>query len=204
MDGRGVGSLGVIGCFSFQSTKSLTCGQGGFCMTSDDELRDRLDSLRQLRRRPTQATSRWTPVQSGNYRLSEWEAAILLTQFTRFPGQLESRARNAQLLDEALGGIAGLANSMRRRDEVTRHGLYAYVVRYDSEAFGGLAAMEFRTALSDELGIPVGTTYEPLNRSPLYRPKRSVATCSKTSGRESTRAASIFPSPRVPMSMRQS
>ena len=169
-NGRGVGSLGAIGCFSFQSSKSLTCGEGGFCMTSDDELRDRLDSLRNCGRRPEQATSHWAPVQSGNYRLSEWEAAILLMQFARFPGQLESRARNAQLLDEALGGIAGLT-PMRRRDEVTRHGLYAYVVRYDGEAFGGLAAMEFRTALSDELGIPVGSTYEPLNRSPLYRPQ---------------------------------
>ena len=169
-NGRGIGSIGAIGCFSFQSTKSLTCGEGGFCMTSDDELRDRLDSLRDCGRRPARATANWTPVQSGNYRLSEWEAAILLTQFARFPDQLELRSRNARLLDDAFGGIDGI-DPMRRRSEMTRHGLYAYVVRYDSETFGGLAATAFRSALTDELGISVGSTYEPLNQSPLYLPQ---------------------------------
>src|SRR5262249_17653 len=45
-NGRGVGSHGSVGCFSFQQTKSLTAGEGGFCTTSDDALRERLDALR--------------------------------------------------------------------------------------------------------------------------------------------------------------
>jgi L-glutamine:2-deoxy-scyllo-inosose/3-amino-2,3-dideoxy-scyllo-inosose aminotransferase len=166
---RGVGSVGAIGCFSFQLSKSLTCGEGGFCMTSSDALWHRLAALRNCGRRPAEAPAAWRPIQSGNYRLSEWQAAVLVAQWARFPEQLARRAENAQRLDLAFGDIDGLA-PMRRRPEVTRQGLYAYVVRYDESGFGGLAVTDFRQALSDELGFPVGGTYEPLNRSPLYQP----------------------------------
>ena len=169
-NGRGVGSLGAIGCFSFQLTKSLTCGEGGFCTTSDDALRLRLDALRNCGRRPDGASDDWEPVQSGNYRLSEWQAAVLCNQFARFPDQLARRAENATRLDEAFAGVAGMT-PMKRRSEVTRQGLYAYVVRYDKDAFDGLSTPAFRCALSAELGIPVGSTYEPLNHSPLYQPQ---------------------------------
>jgi L-glutamine:2-deoxy-scyllo-inosose/3-amino-2,3-dideoxy-scyllo-inosose aminotransferase len=169
-NGRGVGSIGAIGCFSFQLTKSLTCGEGGFCTTNDDALRLRLDALRNCGRRPDDAPDDWRPIQSGNYRLSEWQAAILCTQFARFPNQLAHRAENANRLDEAFAGVAGMT-PMKRRSEVTRQGLYAYVVRYDMDAFDGMSAPAFRTALSAELGIPVSSTYEPLNSSPLYQPQ---------------------------------
>jgi len=167
--GRGVGSVGAIGCFSFQSSKSLTCGEGGFVMTSDSLLAERLDSLRNCGRRPAWAGDDWAPIQSGNYRLSEWQAAILSTQFARFPGQLELRAANAAKLDAAFAEIRGLT-PMRRRAEMTRHGLYAYVIRYDESAFSGLSAAAFRAALQETTSVPIGSTYEPLDRSPLYQP----------------------------------
>jgi dTDP-4-amino-4,6-dideoxygalactose transaminase len=168
--GRGVGSIGDVGCFSFQLTKSLTAGEGGFCMTNSDRLRERLDALRNCGRVPAEAGDDWRPVQSGNYRLSEWEAAILCAQFARFPDQLARRWENARRLDEAFATVAGI-RPMRRRAHVTRQGLYAYVVRYERDAFDGLPVTAFRRALSSELGIPVGSVYEPLNCSPLYQPQ---------------------------------
>jgi dTDP-4-amino-4,6-dideoxygalactose transaminase len=167
---RGVGSLGDVGCFSFQLTKSLTAGEGGFCTTNSDRLRERIDTLRNCGRAPAGASDDWGPVQSGNYRLSEWEAALLCAQFARFPDQLARRAENARRLDEAFSAVAGIT-PMLRRPQVTRQGLYAYVVRYDCEAFDGLPVTALRSALSAELGIPVGAVYEPLNHSPLYQPQ---------------------------------
>jgi L-glutamine:2-deoxy-scyllo-inosose/3-amino-2,3-dideoxy-scyllo-inosose aminotransferase len=169
-EGRGVGSVGEIGCFSFQSSKSLTCGEGGFCTTSSDDLFARLDALRNCGRRPATARTDWTPVQSGNYRLSEWQAAVLATQFARFPEQLAVRSENAVRLDAAFETAKGIM-PMRRRPEVTRHGFYAYAVRYDPGSFDGLPAAAFRRVLAAELGVPVGSTYEPLNRSALYQPQ---------------------------------
>ena len=114
-NGRGVGSLGAIGCFSFQSTKSLTCGEGGFCMTSNDELRDRLDSLRNCGRRPARATASWTPVQSGNYRLSEWEAAILAHAVRPLSGSARVAFSQRWQLDDAFGGIDGITSDAPSR-----------------------------------------------------------------------------------------
>jgi L-glutamine:2-deoxy-scyllo-inosose/3-amino-2,3-dideoxy-scyllo-inosose aminotransferase len=167
---RGVGSLGAIGCFSFQLTKSLTAGEGGFCTTNSDTLQERLDSLRNCGRRPDAADDRWSALQSGNYRLSEWQAAILSVQLTRFSKQLAQRAENARLLDEAFAAVLGMT-PMRRRRQVTRQGLYAYVVRYDKDAFGGLRVSTFRERLSAATGVPVGAVYQPLNDSPLYQPQ---------------------------------
>jgi L-glutamine:2-deoxy-scyllo-inosose/3-amino-2,3-dideoxy-scyllo-inosose aminotransferase len=168
--GHGVGSIGAIGCFSFQLTKSLTCGEGGYCTTNSDELRDRLDALRNCGRRPDGIREGWRPIQSGNYRLTEWQAAVLCAQFARFPDQLDRRADNARRLDEALDELAGV-RPMGSRPQVTRQGMYAYVFRYDADAFAGLSAPAFRAALGDELGIDVDSTYQPLSRSPLYQPQ---------------------------------
>jgi L-glutamine:2-deoxy-scyllo-inosose/3-amino-2,3-dideoxy-scyllo-inosose aminotransferase len=169
-NGRGVGSVGEVGCFSFQLTKSLTAGEGGFCTTNAEALRDRLDALRNCGRRPFTAGDGWGSLQSGNYRLTEWQAAVLSAQLARFPKQLERRAANARLLDDALAAVPGIS-PMRRRPQVTRQGLYAYVARYDSEAFGGLQVGGFREALSSAVGIPVGAVYQPLNDSPFYQPQ---------------------------------
>jgi L-glutamine:2-deoxy-scyllo-inosose/3-amino-2,3-dideoxy-scyllo-inosose aminotransferase len=167
---RGVGSFGAIGCFSFQLTKSLTAGEGGFCTTNDDALAERLDALRNCGRRPAAAGDEWSALQSGNYRLTEWQAAILTAQLARFPAQLARRETNAKLLDQAFAKVAGVA-AMRRRPQVTRQGLYAYVVRYDSDAFGGLTVSTFREKLAAAAEIPITAVYEPLNDSALYQPQ---------------------------------
>ena len=107
-------------------------------------------------------------IQSGNYRLSEWECAVLSVQLERFPDQLTRRAENAGRLDDAMAAIDGVA-TMRHQPQVTRRGLYAYVFRLDPAV--ELPAEEFRVRLAAELGIRVGTTYVPLNGSELYRPQ---------------------------------
>jgi len=167
---RGIGSLGDLGCFSFQSSKSLNAGEGGFVTTNDERLYERLYTLRNCgRRRPGAALETWEPVQSGNYRLSEWQAAILRAQLERLPDQIAQREANARFLDTHLAEIDGI-RPLVRRPQVTRQGMYAYVFRYDASAFDGVPVQVFRRALAAELGTSVGGIYDPLNHSPLYRP----------------------------------
>ena len=79
---RGTGSWGALGCFSFQLFKTLTAGEGGFVSTSDPKLREELYSLRNCgRRRRGSLAENWRPIQSGNYRMTEFQAAVLLAQF---------------------------------------------------------------------------------------------------------------------------
>ena len=167
---KGVGSIGDIGCFSFQSSKSLNAGEGGFITTNDPRLYERLYSLRNCgRQRPGADPATWEPVQSGNYRISEWQAAILLAQFERLPAHVARREANMHFLDEQLSQIDGL-KPLVHRPQATRQGMYAYVFRYQAQQFQDLPAHLFRQALAAELGTRIGNIYEPLNNSPLYQP----------------------------------
>ncbi len=168
---RGVGSMGNIGAFSFQASKTLTAGEGGFVTTDDDSLYERLYSLRNCgRRRPGSAEANWRPMQSGNYRMTELQAAILVGQLERLEDQCRRRAANASALDDAIGAIPGV--SPQRCDErVTRRNLYAYVFWYDPLAFAGLSVRSFRRALQLETGVAFRAPYRPLDMSALYQPR---------------------------------
>lgn len=167
---RGIGALGDLGCFSFQSSKSLNAGEGGFVMTSDDRLYERLYSLRNCgRMRPQADVNTWQPVQGGNYRITEWQAAVLSAQLERLPAQVEKRMTNSGILNQYLSQIEGL-QPLKQRPQITRQGMYRYVLRYDPEAFNETPVAAFRQALSAEINDWVGGVYHPLNKSPLYQP----------------------------------
>lgn len=166
-NGIGVGSHGRMGSFSFQTSKQLTAGEGGLILTRDDELRDRLRSLRNCGRPAGGSSQR---LQSGNYRMTEWQAAVLLAQLEEFPRQLDLRQEALAFLDDALDDLPGLTVS-KRDPQVTRRGVYAYPFRYDAAAFDDLPIGVFRSALSEDLGVPLRTPYRPLHRSDLYRPR---------------------------------
>jgi L-glutamine:2-deoxy-scyllo-inosose/3-amino-2,3-dideoxy-scyllo-inosose aminotransferase len=169
-EGKGAGSLGDLGCFSHQSSKSLNAGEGGFVTTDDDTLYEHLYSLRNCgRMRPGAEAEIWQPMQGGNYRVTEWQAAVLLAQLERLPEQVEKRWSNLQFLDRQLPEVDGIA-PLRRPSQVTRQGMYSYVIRYRAEAFDDVPVAAFRAALGAELGTRAGALYDPLNHSPLYLP----------------------------------
>lgn len=168
--GAGLGSVGDIGCFSFQSAKILTAGEGGFVTTNDEILYEKLYSLRNCgRRRDGADPQSWRPVQSGNYRMSEWQAAVLCAQLERLEEQLQRRAENFARLDSALAKIPGIYPMVTGKDIQVRP-MYRYVFRYTESEFGTLSAEKFRTLVSDGSGISVRAPYAPLHMSPHYQP----------------------------------
>jgi L-glutamine:2-deoxy-scyllo-inosose/3-amino-2,3-dideoxy-scyllo-inosose aminotransferase len=164
-EGRGVGTLGVFGSFSFQSSKLITAGEGGALLTQDATLYWKAVSQRLCGREARPGIR----VHSGNYRMRSLQAAVLR-------GQLAALRRNAPVLDDhglALDKAVAEAPGVRplRRDpRITRMCSYAFAFLYDAEAFDGLDAALFRRALSAELGLPFDTTYAPLNQSEVYFP----------------------------------
>lgn len=165
-NGKGVGGLGDIGAFSLQQSKTLTGGEGGLNLTDDWDLFQRLYSLRNCGRAflPTSPT-----VQSGNYRMTEMQAALLLAQMEQLEERVEHRDQEARYLSRRLAEIPGI-RPMRRYPQVTRQAYYGYGFRYDAAAWKDIPCDLFRRAFSAETGLRAGTTYEPLNNSPLYRP----------------------------------
>jgi L-glutamine:2-deoxy-scyllo-inosose/3-amino-2,3-dideoxy-scyllo-inosose aminotransferase len=167
---RGTGSWGALGCFSFQLFKTLTAGEGGFVTTSDPVLRERVYSLRNCgRRRHGSRDEDWRPIQSGNYRMTEFQAAVLLAQFEAFDGQASQRDRNVARIEAGLAELPGVA-PMDRPAERTRISPYEFVFKFSAEEWDGLSASGFRRALEAELGVEIDRVNEPLNAAPLYMP----------------------------------
>jgi L-glutamine:2-deoxy-scyllo-inosose/3-amino-2,3-dideoxy-scyllo-inosose aminotransferase len=167
---RGTGSWGTLGCFSFQLFKTLTAGEGGFITTSDPALREAVYSLRNCgRRRRGSLEQNWRPIQSGNYRSTEFQAAMLLAQFDVFDEQAGLRDRNVATLEASLADLPGVA-PMDAPPQRTRISPYEFAFRFCPDEWDGVTARAFRSALEAELGVEVDTINEPLNAAPLYQP----------------------------------
>lgn len=167
-NGRKVGAIGDCGTFSFQASKNLNGGEGGIIITNDDDLADKVWSVANVGRSKTGA---WYEhhVLGGNFRMTEWQAAILLCQMQRLPEQTQRRTENARLLDSLLGEIPGI-RVLRRDTRITRHAYHLYIFRYDAAAFGGRSRQEFLQALKAE-GIPASAGYVPLYKEIVFQRK---------------------------------
>jgi len=167
---RGAGAIGDVGSFSMQQSKGMTSGEGGALTTDSEELFYRLYSLKNCGRLYSdEAGPHGEHVQSGNYRITEFQAAVLLCQLERLKSHLDRKDEHAQYLSTLVSEVEGITPFLRR-EQITRQAYYAFGFRYDAEAFGGVPVQKFREALSAEIGLGVSGTYEPLNNSPLYQP----------------------------------
>ncbi len=167
---RGVGTFGALGCFSFQSSKPMTAGEGGMITTDNPDLEQRCQSLINCgRRRPTDSFE--TPLLGANYRMTEWQCGVLLAQMERMPEQMERKSRNAERLRGALARIPGL-RAIARDPRLTREVIYAFIVLADEPVLK-VSRNRFVRALRAE-GIPCGVGNDPVYRSALL-PAESAA-----------------------------
>lgn len=159
------GSIGHMGSFSFQSSKNLTCGEGGIVITSDDKLAAACRSIHNCGRIEGGV---WYEhhVMSGNYRLGEFQGAVLNAQLSRLEEQTITRDRNGRYLASRLAQIPGIY-PQRRPAWCTRHSYHLFLFRIDAIAFGA-PRPAILNALQAE-GIPVCGGYAlPLYRQPLF------------------------------------
>jgi len=163
--GRKVGAIGDLGAFSFQSTKNINAGEGGIALTDDAELYARSWSVANAGRRPEGAFYEHHLLGS-NYRMTEFQAAILRVQLTRLPEQARRRWDNAQFLNQELARIPGI-RPMGLDPRVTMHAYHIYIFRFDQARFGAMRRSEFINALSAE-GVPCWAGYVPLYRNPAF------------------------------------
>jgi len=161
---RGVGAWGNLGCFSFQTSKPMTAGEGGMVTTDDPELEQRCQSLINCgRRRPADTFD--APLLGANYRMTEWQCGVLLAQLDRLPAQIEHKSRQAERLRAGLREIPGITVLARER-RVTREVIYLFLFQVE-EARLGISRNRFLRALRAE-GIPCGVANEPVYRSALF------------------------------------
>jgi dTDP-4-amino-4,6-dideoxygalactose transaminase len=164
--GRRVGAIGDLGTFSFQASKNLNAGEGGFVVSDDEGLAEAAWSIHNCGR---SRGGEWYehPLVGGNYRMTEFQAALLLTQMRHLEPFAEKRARNAAALSGMLKDVEGI-RPLDVDERVTRHAYHLYVFRYDAAAFGGASRNRFLEALAAE-GVPCAGGYRPLYREPAFQ-----------------------------------
>jgi dTDP-4-amino-4,6-dideoxygalactose transaminase len=163
------GTFGEFGSFSFQLSKTLTSGEGGAIITKSGKLFEKARLLHDFGRVPGKPFYLHY-ILSSNYRMTEFSAAVLVSQLKHFQAQTEKKQKNAEYLKEALRGTGLLPLKKDRR--ITQRGYYYLIFRYLKKEFGGLSRDKFLRALQAE-GVPVmGTAYGvPLYRYPCFEKK---------------------------------
>ncbi|SPE50356.1 DegT/DnrJ/EryC1/StrS aminotransferase [Verrucomicrobia bacterium] len=165
---RHVGSLGHLASFSFQSSKNLTAGEGGILTTNNYKLAERCRSIQNCGRVPD---GLWYEhhIISGNYRLGEFQGAVLNCQLGRLEAQAKRREANGKYLAARLSRLPGV-HPQKRPAACTRHSYHLFMLRLEREAFGAPRAAVLE-ALQAE-GIPCSAGYGfSLHRQPFFRHK---------------------------------
>jgi len=137
MNGRCAGTFGDVGTFSFQSSKTLSCGEGGAVTTNDDEIAEKLFSYHNCGRHSSNPNyAHFLP--GSNYRISQFQAAILYAQLQKFKTQYLIREEHGRLLTELLDTMDGVMPQQRAKGlEVHGHYLFTFMLdeRYDRATF---------------------------------------------------------------------
>lgn len=169
-NGRALGTIGAVGCFSFFSNKNLPVGEGGMIVTSDDGLAQRLRLLRShgmttlTWQRHQGHASAYDVVEAGfNYRLDELRAALAIIQLGRLAAANLARKGHVLRYRASLDGVEGIRFPFREpgRIENAAHHLAVAVLPADVD----------REAVREVLraeGIQTSVHYPPIHRFTAY------------------------------------
>ena len=157
--GKKLGTLGDLGCQSFQNSKNIPAGEGGCILGNNDELMDRATSFHNCGR-PVGSVK--TSINGSNYRMTQTQALILLSQMQRFQKDNDIRLENALYLDKKLKKIPGIVPT-KLADGGTRSAYHLYSFRYIKEKFNNVPKEKFLEALRAE-GIPGDSGYRAQNK----------------------------------------
>jgi dTDP-4-amino-4,6-dideoxygalactose transaminase len=164
--GQRIGTFGVAGTFSFQASKLITAGEGGMIISNDDKFEVQARSVHDCGRMPGQ----WFYshyIYGSNYRLSEWQGAILNVQLSRLDEQTKRRHENARVLDRLLSEIPGIT-PQKLDERCTRNGHYAYIFHVNKKKFAKISTERFIAAMNAE-GIPNQASYPPLHELDMFK-----------------------------------
>ena len=166
--GKRAGSLADLTVFSFHPVKHITTGEGGMVVTDDAELAERMRCFRNHgistdhRQREMQGTWYYEMQELGyNYRITDIQCALGLSQLKKLPAWLAKRRELAQMYDDLLGETT--FSPLSKRPDVG-HAYHLYVGRMLE---GVDRKMVFQYMRGH--GIGVNVHYLPVYLHPYYR-----------------------------------
>ena len=169
--GIAVGRLADLTTFSFHPIKAITTGEGGMIVTDDHELAQKMRSfinhgISEDHHQRAQ-TGRWdySMEQLGyNYRLTDIQSALGLSQLKKLPAWLKRRNEIASRYDDAFSGLSGVDLLQRRAD--VRHANHLYVIKIDEQLSNTNRNTLFEELRKQDIGVNVH--YLPVYQHPYY------------------------------------
>jgi dTDP-4-amino-4,6-dideoxygalactose transaminase len=160
--GRRMGSFGIAGSFSFQNGKVMTAGEGGILVSADADFAAKARSRSNCGR--VAGRSFYEHHEIGtNFRMTAFQAAVLLAQLERLPEQIETRAARAQLLKELLAGVPEL-RWQAQPAAVTQNSWYLLIARAQDPILRDRLCKALSAA-----GVPNAFYPHTLYRNPVYQ-----------------------------------
>jgi dTDP-4-amino-4,6-dideoxygalactose transaminase len=164
--GKRTGTLGDMGCFSFQNSKHLASGEGGAITSNNEDLMDRCHAYHNCGRPYGNMKTGKGNLHNGmNFRMQQSQALILMSQMKRIEMDNDIRLANALYLDTKLKEIPGII-PYRLAEGATRAVYHMYPFRYLKEEFNNIPKETFLKALNAE-GIPCSNGYGKQNKDGL-------------------------------------
>ena len=170
--GRNVGSLAQLTAFSFHPVKAVTTGEGGMITTDDVELANRMRSFRNHgidadhRQRQKAGDWKYQVTKLGfNYRITDMQSALGISQLQRFPGWLQRRRAIAREYDEAFSILPGIEPLRSLPDR--EHACHLYIIRIRPAQLGQDRHAAFQHLRAS--GIGVNVHYIPVHLHPYYQ-----------------------------------
>jgi len=171
-NGKGVGSWGKVGSFSFQQSKTLSSGEGGICITNDDELAMRMYRVKHIGYPPfgRQGHASVGP-EAGlvchNYRGLAFTARILLDQLPGLDDILSHYDVFVAELTKQLADVPGVKIQQPGR-LCTRRGYYGLCVEFDPAVWGKVSIQRLTEVFAAEGIHGFITTYGPVYKHILF------------------------------------
>ena len=175
-NGRGAGSWGDVGSFSFQQSKTVSAGESGICLTNDDELADRLYRAKHIgyANGAAQGGARQGPppgLRCHNYRGNAFQALILADQLKGLGKLIGTYNRSAAAIEKTVAGLRGV-RVQARGGKADSQGYYCLVLIFDSAPLQAVPLSNIVAALNAE-GLGCGGTYGPVYKHMLFNMEKN-------------------------------
>lgn len=143
--GKQLGTIGDVGCFSFQASKQISCGEGGAIIGNDQALMDACYTVQ------NHGTDRkgYNVTIGPKYRMNEFEGAVLMGQLGTAQDRFNLRNENARYLISQLKGFKGLV-PQKQYAGAESSGYYNFAMSYHKEHFKGADRSKFLKAIAAE------------------------------------------------------
>jgi dTDP-4-amino-4,6-dideoxygalactose transaminase len=173
-DGQGIGSIGEVGSFSFQQSKTMASAEGGICITSDAKIAERLFRMKHIGYGPGELQGKASSGPPADllcypFRATAFQALILHEQLHSLDARLERYGEAARYLEGRLSQSTRIRFQTRGR-KADRQGYFGWVMIFDDPAYADIPLPAIQKAITAE-GLPAIPTWDPVYRFILFNLK---------------------------------